>query len=171
MQVLPELLAAGLPAGTVRLGVPVESVTGPTVRSAAGPVTGRAVLVATDPSTAAGLTGLPRPELRSLTTFWFVADHSPWDRPILQLDGLRRGPLANAVVLSAVAPTYSPDGRALIAASMVGPPAAGHRIGTPAAGADVCHQHARLAAAAGRRHRPGPAGDAPTARASGIRSG
>jgi glycine/D-amino acid oxidase-like deaminating enzyme len=125
MQALPEQLAAALPAGTMRLGVPVESVNGATVHSAAGPVTGRAVLVATDPSTAATLTGLLRPQLRSLTTFWFAAERAPCSRPILHLDGLRRGPLANAAVLSAAAPAYSPDGRALIAASMVGLPGAG----------------------------------------------
>jgi len=125
VQVLPELLAAALPTGTLRLGVRVESVTGTTVRSSAGPLTGRAVLVATDPAAAAVFTGLPRPELRSLTTFWFGAGHSPYPRPILHLDGLRRGPLANAAVLSAAAPAYAPDGRALIAASMVGLPAAG----------------------------------------------
>jgi hypothetical protein len=125
MQVLPELLAAALPAGVLRLGVRVEAVTGPTARSSAGPLTGRAVLVATDPATAATLTGLPRPELRSLTTFWFSAERSPYSRAILHLDGLRRGPLANAAVLSDAAPAYSPDGRALIAASMVGLPGTG----------------------------------------------
>ncbi len=124
VQVLPEQLAAALPAGTLRLGTPVESVTGPTVRGPAGTLTGRAVLVATDPSTAAALTGLPRPRLRSLTTFWFSAERSPYQRPILHLDGLRRGPLVNAAVLSAAAPAYSPDGRALIAASLVGLPGA-----------------------------------------------
>ncbi|HEX8093286.1 FAD-dependent oxidoreductase [Jatrophihabitans sp.] len=123
--VLGEQLAAALPAGALRLGTPVEAVTGSTVRSVAGPLTGRAVLVATDPATAAALTGLPRPELRSLTTFWFAAERSPEPRPILHLDGLRRGPVANTAVLSAAAPAYSPDGRALIAASMVGLPAAG----------------------------------------------
>ncbi len=125
MQVLPDLLAAALPAGTLRPGVRVEAVTGPRVHSSAGSLTGRAVLVATDPATAAALTGLPRPELRSLTTFWFSAERSPCSRPILHLDGLRRGPLANAAVLSDAAPAYSPDGRALIAASMVGLPGAG----------------------------------------------
>ncbi|HST47952.1 NAD(P)/FAD-dependent oxidoreductase [Jatrophihabitans sp.] len=124
MQALPEQLAAALPAGTLRLGVPVESVTGPVVGTAGGRVTGRAVLVAADPAGAAALTGLPRPQLRSLTTFWFAAERSPHPRPILHLDGLRRGPVVNAAVLSAAAPAYSPDGRALVAASMVGLPAA-----------------------------------------------
>jgi len=124
MQTFPEQLAAALPAGVLRLGVPVEAVTGPTVVTGAGRIAGRAVVVATDPTAAAGLAGLPRPQLRSLSTFWFAAEQSPCPRPILHLDGLRRGPVVNAAVLSAAAPAYSPDGRALVAASMVGLPAA-----------------------------------------------
>jgi glycine/D-amino acid oxidase-like deaminating enzyme len=122
MQALPAQLAAALPDGVLHTGVRVESVTGTTVRTAAGTVTARAVLIAADPSAGCALAGLPAPELRSLTTFWFAADSTPYARPILHVDGLRRGPVVNAAVLSAAAPAYSPDGRALIAATMVGQP-------------------------------------------------
>ena len=151
VQALPEQLAAALPTGTLRLGVPVESMSAPAVSTATGRVTGRAVLVATDPAGAAAFTGLPRPRLRSLTTFWFAAERSPHPRPILHLDGLRRGPVVNTAVLSVAAPAYSPDGRALIAASMVGLPAATPSGWSRHTGADVCHQRGGLAAAAGRR--------------------
>lgn len=123
MQALPEALASSLPPDTLRLGCPVLEVLPDGVRTADGRISARAVLVAADPSAAADLTGLPRPELRSLTTFWFVADRTPDSRPILHLDGLRRGPVVNAAVLSAAAPAYSPGGRALIGASLVGLPA------------------------------------------------
>ena len=53
MQALPEQLAAGLPAGTVRLGTPVREVAPHRVGTAAGTVEGRAVVVATDGWTAA----------------------------------------------------------------------------------------------------------------------
>ncbi len=122
MQALPAQLAAALPEGVLHTGVHVESVDGSTVHTAAGSITARAVLVAADPVTGCALTGLPEPRLRSLTTFWFVADSAPHARPILHVDGLRRGPVVNAAVLSAAAPAYSPDGRALIAATMVGTP-------------------------------------------------
>ncbi|HTZ45530.1 MAG TPA: NAD(P)/FAD-dependent oxidoreductase [Jatrophihabitans sp.] len=122
MQALPEQLAAALQAGTVRLGTPVEGIDGARVRTASGTITGRAVLIAAGPRAGTRLAGLPSPELRSLTTYWFVADRAPYRRPILHLDGLRRGPIVNAAVLSAAAPAYSPDGRALIGASLVGLP-------------------------------------------------
>jgi glycine/D-amino acid oxidase-like deaminating enzyme len=125
MQALPAQLAAALPEGTLRTGVRVDSVAGSAVHTASGTVTARAVLIAADPSAGCALAGLPAPELRSLTTFWFVADSAPYARPILHVDGLRRGPIVNAAVLSAAAPAYSPDGRALIAATMVGKPDAG----------------------------------------------
>lgn len=122
MQALPAQLAAALPADVLRTGVRVESLTGSGVHTASGTVTARAVLVAADPVAGCALAGLPVPELRSLTTFWFVAESAPYPRPILHVDGLRRGPVVNAAVLSAAAPAYSPDGRALIAATMVGEP-------------------------------------------------
>jgi glycine/D-amino acid oxidase-like deaminating enzyme len=125
MQALPEQLAAALPPGTLRLATPVEEVRGSSVRTASGTVTGRAVLVATGPGASAELTGLPAPDCQALSTFWFVADAAPYPRPILQLDGLRRGPVVNAAVVSAAAPAYSPDGRALIAASTVSLPGPG----------------------------------------------
>lgn len=123
MQALPDQLAGHLVEGTVRLRTPVTGVDGTAVHTEAGTVNGRAVLVAADPVAAARLTGLPAPTMRALTTLWFVAGQSPQARPILHVDGLRRGPVVNAAVLSAAAPAYSPDGRAVIAASLVGLPA------------------------------------------------
>jgi glycine/D-amino acid oxidase-like deaminating enzyme len=124
MQGLPEQLARALPAGTLRLGVRVTGIDGGRVSTEDGALAARAVLVAADPSTTADLTGLPRPRMQSLSTFWFVAERAPYSRPLLHLDGLRRGPVVNSAVLSAAAPAYSPDGRALIGASMVGLPGA-----------------------------------------------
>lgn len=121
MGAFAEQLAASLPAGVLRTGVRVERVAAGTLRTSHGTVTARAVLVAADPAAAAELTGLPPAPTRTLTTFWFVAPHAPCPRPILHVDGLRRGPVVNAVVMSAVAPGYSPDSRALIECSVVGP--------------------------------------------------
>ncbi|MEO7259727.1 MAG: FAD-dependent oxidoreductase [Jatrophihabitantaceae bacterium] len=124
MQALPDQLARSLPPGTLRLGVRVTGVDGGRVSTEDGAVTARAVLVAADPSSAASLTGLDRPPTQSLSTFWFAAERAPYSRPLLHLDGLRRGPVVNAAVMSAAAPAYSPDSRALIGASMVGLPGA-----------------------------------------------
>ncbi|MGZ5400838.1 MAG: FAD-dependent oxidoreductase, partial [Nocardioides sp.] len=48
-------------------------------------------------------------------------------RALLHVDAERRGPLANTVVMTNAAPTYSSDGRALVAATAVG----AHRDGEP----------------------------------------
>jgi len=121
MGAFPEQLAAALPAGALVTGVRVERVAAGAVHTSHGTVTARAVLVAADPAGAAALTGLASPLTRTLTTFWFVAPQPPCARPILHVDGLRRGPVVNAVVMSAVAPGYSPDSRALIQCSVGGP--------------------------------------------------
>src|SRR4051794_14224146 len=120
MQAVPDQLAAGLPAGSVRTGVRVEAVVPGRVRVPDGEVAARAVVVATDPPTAGSLLGLGVPAMRGLTTFWHVADQPPTASPELHLDGDGRGPVVNTVVISASAPSYSPDGRALVATTVLG---------------------------------------------------
>ena len=142
MGAIPAQLAAGLPAGVLRCGRRVEAVrAGPTgsatVRADGAEVAARAVVVATDPVTAAALLpGLPAPRMHALTTLFHVAPAPPARGPTLHLDGAG-GPLANTVVLTEAAPGYSPDGRALVSASFVG--TAG-RVPAPA----VRHELARI---------------------------
>ena len=69
----PELLAASLPAGTIRLNFPVEQVAARTVYTEAGEMPAAAVVVATDPGSAAQLTGRPPPPMKALTTFWHAS--------------------------------------------------------------------------------------------------
>jgi len=117
---LPELVAASLPAGAVRLGVRVRSVTGRGVDTDDGHLPARAVVVATDPPSAGRLTGLPTPAMKSLTTFWHTAPAAPTRLPVLHLDADRRGPVVNTAVLTNVAPSYAPAGRPLVATTVVG---------------------------------------------------
>ncbi len=118
---LPELVAASLPAGTVRLNTPVRSVSATGVVTEAGEsLPARAVVVTTDPATAGALTGQPAPAMKSLTTFWHTAAEPPTDRPLLHVDADRRGPVVNTAVMTTVAPSYAPAGRPLIATTVVG---------------------------------------------------
>lgn len=119
MQSLPEQVAAGLPAGSVHLGVRAMSVSDRTVRTEDGLWSGAAVVIATDGAQAAALTGLPVPLVRSLTTFYHRAEHSPASRALLHLDGDRQGPVVNSAVVSDVAPAYCVDG-ALVASTILG---------------------------------------------------
>jgi len=121
MRALPEQLAGRLPTGCVRLGAPVRSVTGQRVATDEGAWRAGAVVVATDPTTAAALCGLRAPVMRALTTVYFRAEHSPVRdrRPMLHVDGDRRGPVVNTAVVSDAAPTYCLDG-SLVAATVLG---------------------------------------------------
>jgi phytoene dehydrogenase-like protein len=120
MQAIPAQLASGLPVGTVHTGVRALEVTAEGVRTEGGEVRARAVVVATDPGAASRLTGLPEVAMRGLTTFWHVADSPPTRSGALHVDADRRGPVVNTVVMSTAARSYSPDGRALIASTVLG---------------------------------------------------
>lgn len=118
MAEIPAQLAAGLP---VHLGVPVRAVGPGSVHTGAGSVSATAVIVATDPVTASELLpSIPKPRMRAVSTYYYAAADPPCAEPILLLDGEASGPVINTVVLTAAAPSYSPDNRALISASVLG---------------------------------------------------
>ena len=123
MQRIPEQLATGL---DVRFGQRVTAVSARRVDIVDGDAhPAEAVIVATDPTTAAGLIpGVDAPAARSVTTWYYRPDCPPEElgggEAVLILDGARRGPLVNTVVLSHAAPGYAPPGSALVAASALG---------------------------------------------------
>lgn len=125
MGALPEQLARSLT--DVRLDTPVDSVAGRSegrveVRAAGATLSARALVVAADPVTAARLTPIPMPAMKGLVTWWFEAPAPPSRMPLLAVDGRREegvvpGPVWNAAVVSAAAPTYAPPGRHLVEAT------------------------------------------------------
>jgi predicted NAD/FAD-dependent oxidoreductase len=123
MQAIPEQLLAALPSGTVRLETGVRSVRPGSVQTSDGDLSARAVVVATDPTAAAGLLpGLGIPAGRPVTTWYYLAD-CPAEQladgtPVLTVDG--RGPVLSTVVLTHAAPTYATGGRVLVSASALG---------------------------------------------------
>jgi phytoene dehydrogenase-like protein len=120
MGALPAQLAAALPDGVLRLGRRVDAVRSGAVRVDGDELAARAVVVATDPVTAAELLpGVAAPRMHALTTLYFTAPTPPADSPTLHLDGTG-GPMANTVVLTEAAPGYSPDGRSLVSSSFLG---------------------------------------------------
>jgi glycine/D-amino acid oxidase-like deaminating enzyme len=118
MQAIPDQLAAGLTA--VRCNVSVESVTPGKVLTSAGEIGARAVVVATDPVTASRLLPLEAVPMRALTTYWHVSPEPPTHSGALHVDGDRRGPVINSIVISNRARSYSPDERSLIATTVLG---------------------------------------------------
>jgi len=126
-QAIADQLAPGLPAGTVRLGVRLDGVPsapdgGRRAVSVAGQVSAKVVVVAADPTTAAGLTGLPAPRMHPLTTFWHVAPRAPTPTALLHLDADRRGPLGQQRRLSSSATQRPPTLPTLRAAGRSSPP-------------------------------------------------
>lgn len=121
MQAIPDQLAAGLPAGTVRLGTRVSSTTGTTATTSDGDqVRGRALVVATEGPAANQLLGVRDPGSKAVSALWFTAPEPPVRGRAIALDGNRSGPVANLAVLSEVAPSYAPDGRCVFVAACPG---------------------------------------------------
>ncbi|MBB2923021.1 NAD(P)/FAD-dependent oxidoreductase [Cellulomonas cellasea] len=122
MGAFPAQLARDLP--DVRLGHAVERVErvdgvgrsagGRRVHTAAGSLTTRAVVVATDAPAAARLTGVTVPAMKGLVTWWYATDEPPATAGVVVVDGRRRGPVVNAAVMSAAAPSYAPPGQGLV---------------------------------------------------------
>lgn len=124
MAALPYAIAAPLPADLIDVDTPVGHVAPGRVRTPAGDVTARAVVVAVDPPSATSLLPVLAPvRMHSYTTWYHATETAPLDEPILLVDGDRRELIANTVVVSRAAPTYAPKGQHLVATSMVGPTA------------------------------------------------
>jgi phytoene dehydrogenase-like protein len=119
---VPQQLADGLPPGTVRLGVAVKAIAADGVDTAAhGRIRARAVVLATDAAAASQLLpGLHQPAFHPVTTYYHAADLTPLGEPVLLLDADRASPVSHSLVLSAVHPSYAPEGRALIATTVLG---------------------------------------------------
>ncbi|MGW6020735.1 NAD(P)/FAD-dependent oxidoreductase [Streptomyces sp. NPDC055099] len=123
-EVLPELLAAALPPGTVRTGVRVTGVSTTSVSTAEhGEVRCRGVLLATDARAAAALLpGLRVPPFHQVTVLHHAAPEPPLAEPALLLDADRSGPVAHTAVVSHVDPSRAPAGRSLVSSTVLGPP-------------------------------------------------
>ena len=76
-------------------------------------------MVATDPAAAAALTGQSAVTMHGVVTYWWALDRPVPDTPFLWVDARagRPGPVLNVSVIDAVAPSYAPPGRHLVAAS------------------------------------------------------
>jgi hypothetical protein len=111
MQALPDQLAVRLPNDVLRLDSPVRDLT---------EVDARAVVVATDPVTAADLLARPAPTMKALTTYYHRAPRPPTPSPTLHIDLDAGGSIRNTAVVSTVAPTYASEGSALVASTVLG---------------------------------------------------
>lgn len=116
---ISDQLADRLPADTIRYGVEVTASGDHHVELGDDRIDAQAVVIATDATDAARLTGgeVEDPGANSLTSWWFTAPEAPVHRPVIVLDGNGDSAINNLAVLSQVAPSYTPDDRALVAVS------------------------------------------------------
>jgi phytoene dehydrogenase-like protein len=123
MQAIPEQLAAHLPEGSIRLNTRVAGVDAAGLTLESGERLSGRPIIATEPDAARSLLGeqvVPAREWNSTVTVYYAGAQSPVERPILVLDGDGTGPVNHLAVMSSAAPSYAPDGKALIAANIVG---------------------------------------------------
>lgn len=126
MQALPREVARPLPPGTVRTGLPARAVAPGRVETDGGRITARAVVVAVDgPRVSDLLPGFAAPPMRAVTTWYHTTPDSPGTalaggRPVLVVDGERRGPVVNTAVMSTLTPSYAPPGTTLVSSSVLG---------------------------------------------------
>ncbi len=129
MQSIPDQLAAALPAGCLHLNTTVTSVTNDSVIADGKTWNAKAVILATDSSTAASLTDISVPAWNSVTTWYHLAPLAEASeltdgRPVLVVNGGGVEPIGpqsiiNSVVMTHAAPEYAP-GHTLIATSALG---------------------------------------------------
>lgn len=121
MQQIPEQLFNALPADTVRFNSKVSAVSANSVRVGGEVINAKAVIVATDSTSANELSGVNAPAWNSVTTWYHLAPLGTLDegKPVVVVNGGAGGPITNSVVLTNAIPSYAP-GAQLISTSALG---------------------------------------------------
>lgn len=124
---VPKAIASDLPDRTIRTETSVEAlvldgnrVTG--VRAGGEVIHASGVIVATDPSTAARLTGIASIPTEGVgcVTVYLATRRDPGLGRMLAIDGTGHQAVNHIAPLSAIQPTYAPEGEHLLAAVLLG---------------------------------------------------
>jgi len=92
-----------------------ESIKQGSVRTNQGTFTAEKILIATDATTATQLLGLAEvPRMAGCITWYHATSNNPSGNGHLVVDGQRRGPIINSLVISDIAKKYAPAGQHLI---------------------------------------------------------
>ena len=93
----------------------VERIEKKSVKTNSGSFTAEKILIATDATTATQLLGLTEvPRMAGCITWYHATSHNPSGTGHLVVDGQRRGPIINTVVISDISKNYAPTGQNLI---------------------------------------------------------
>jgi hypothetical protein len=116
---LSRVLAAHI--GAVEIGVQVNAISGLQLSTSKGEISARAIIVATDQTTAAQLLEIEEVGESVSCTTWF---HSTPDAiacdATLRVDGLARGPIVNSIAISKLLPLSAPADRILFSSTSLG---------------------------------------------------
>lgn len=119
---IPRQLARSFPQDTIQLNSLVQSVDQGRVTLGTGQeIQAKAVVLACDGQESARLLQRQRsPEYRSVRCLYFQAQEPPIKESLIVLNGEGRGPVTSLCVPSQAAPSYAPEGQALISTTVVG---------------------------------------------------
>ena len=110
---LPKALAKRVES--IIFNTQVESIDQSAVHTNDGKFTAEKILIATDATTATQLLGLNEvPRMAGCITWYHATSQNPSGIGHLVVDGQRRGPVINSVVISDIAKKYAPTGQHLI---------------------------------------------------------
>jgi len=107
--------------GVVETGVQVNAISGLELSTSKGQILCRAIIVATDQTTAAQLLEIEEVGESVSCTTWFhsTSDDFKCDAT-LRVDGLARGPIVNSIAISKLLPMSAPAGRILFSSTSLG---------------------------------------------------
>ena len=116
---LSRVLAAEI--GGVETGVQVDAITGLELTTSKGVIAARAIIVATDQTTAAQLLEIEEVgESVSCTTWFHSTSETVECDSTLRVDGLARGPIVNSIAISKLLPLSAPSDRTLFSSTSLG---------------------------------------------------
>lgn len=105
----------------IECGVQVNSIEGLSLHTSRGVISARAIIVATDQTTAAQILDIDEVgECASCTTWYHSTSAANKFDAVLRVDGLDRGPVVNSIAMSRLLKAASPSGETLFASTTVG---------------------------------------------------
>ena len=102
----------------LQLNTRVEAIQANRLETSSGEILAKKIIVATDPTTAMQLLDLTEPTpMVGCITWYHSAQVNPSGTARLIIDGQRRGPVINSIVISDISPSYAPAGSHLVSST------------------------------------------------------
>jgi hypothetical protein len=104
----------------IECGIQVNSIDGLSLLTSSGVVSARAIVIATDQTTAAQILDIDEVGQSASCTTWYHSTRDPnKSDAVLRVDGLSRGPVVNSIAMSRLIPAASPPGVTLFSSTTV----------------------------------------------------